>query len=290
MIVSYVLAVLAAAFNAASNLLQRKANREEPSERSMSLRLIVDLLHRPVWLAGVGAVVASFLLMAAALRLGRLAAVQPVLALELPLTLVGASWAFGARLRGREWTAAIVMTAGLAALIACLAPAAGTRGRASGLEWALASAACIGLILACIGMSSRGGPARRPALLGVAAGVNFGLSSAYMKGMTTGLDHGLLGVLRTWQSYAMVASGLTAMFLMQNALQAGRLIAAQPGLTLADPLIAIAWGVVVFQETTRGGIYLLLAGIAMVAVAVGVFILVRSPLLQGDAATEEAPG
>ncbi len=179
------------------------------------------------------------------------------------------------------------MTIGLAGLILSLAPQAGNGGRAPGVDWAVGSAATVRLILVCLAASSKGGPGRRPALLGLAGGINFGLTSAYMKGMTTGLSHGLLGVLLTWQTYAMAASGLVALFLAQNALQAGRLVSAQPGLTLADPIVAIVWGVVVFKETTRGGLFLIASAVTAAGIGFGVLTLARSPLLHGEAATPE---
>jgi drug/metabolite transporter (DMT)-like permease len=284
-IVSYALAVTAAVANATSNILQRKANQQEPPEVSMRLQLVADLIRRPVWLAGFATVILSFLLMATALSMGRLAAVEPILVLELPLTLVGASLAFKARVQLREWVAAATMTVGLAGLLALLAPQAGNGGRAPGLAWTVGSVTTLTVIAAGVAVSARSGP-RRAALLGAAGGVAFGLTAAYMKAMTVGWsEHGLLGVLLTWQTYAMAASGLVALFLMQNALQAGRLIAAQPGLTLGDPLVAILWGVIVFHETTRGGIFLVLSAGAAALIGLGVFILVRSPLLQAAAAT-----
>ncbi|HZT65723.1 MAG TPA: DMT family transporter [Acidimicrobiales bacterium] len=284
---AYVLAVLAAGANATSNVLQRMANREEPPELSMSPRLIVDLVQRPVWLAGMVAVILSFALMAAALGMGQLAAIQPIAVLELPLTLVGAAKVFGAGLGKREWAAAAVMSAGLAGLIAFLSPAAGHHGRAPAADWLVASAATIALVIACVAASYTGPPARRPALLGVATGITFGLTAAYMKGMTAGYRHGIGGVFLSWQTYAMVAAGLVGMFLMQNALQAGRLIAAQPGITLADPPIAIVWGVFVFKESTKGGVFVVLAVLSGLAMAAGAAVLARSPLLEGESATEE---
>lgn len=279
--VSYLLAVLAAAVNATSNVLQRKANREEPAELSMSVRLLLRLLRRPIWLAGFGTVVLSFLLMAAALGTGRLAAVQPVIVLELPLTLVAASRVLGAHLSKREWVAAVVMTVGLAGLIASLQPAAGNNGDAPGVAWALAGATsvvAIGLVLAG-GLRSRN-QAHRAALLGVATGMTFGLTAAFMKGMTAGFSHGgLTGVLTQWQTYAMAMSGIAGMFLLQNALHAGSLIVAQPGITLADPVVAIVWGVVVFHESTRTGAPLVAAVASAALMAGGAIVLARSPVL-----------
>jgi drug/metabolite transporter (DMT)-like permease len=283
----FLLAVLAAAANAASNVLQRKANREEPPELSMSPRLLADLARRPVWLAGIVLVTVSFLLMAAALDMGRLSAIQPVLVLELPMTLLAGSVVFRSPMHSREWAAAAAMTLGLAGLIAFLAPEGGTNGRAGWVMWLTASALTVLLVLGFILISSTGGPGRRPVMLGIAAGVAFGLTSAYMKGMTASFHAGLLGVVTTWQTYAVGVAGVAAMFLMQNALHAGRLIAAQPGLTLADPAVAMIWGLFVFKETVRGGMWLAPALISGALLAVGVFVLARSPLLDGVAATDE---
>jgi drug/metabolite transporter (DMT)-like permease len=286
----YALAVLAAASNAASSVLQRKANRDEPAELSMRAGLILDLLRRPVWLAGFGAVVVSFVLLAAALSMGQLAAIQPVVVMELPLTLIGAAWVLGAGLSAREWAAAGVMTAGLAGLLASLDPSGGNGGDASGPEWAVATGLTVLAVAAVVGagLQPAASPGRRTALLGVGTGMAFGLTSAFMKGMTAQFRQGgLLGVVTAWQTYAMIAAGLGAMFLLQNALHAGRLVVAQPGITLADPVVAIVWGVVVFHESTRTGWALLAAVAAAAMLAAGAVVLARSPLLAGQGAEEE---
>jgi hypothetical protein len=56
-----------------------------------------------------------------------------------------------------------------------------------------------------------------------------------MKGMTGTFSAGIVTLFTSWEIYAMVAAGLLGMFLVQLALNAAGLIAAQPGLTLADP-------------------------------------------------------
>ena len=291
MLVSYLLAVVAACANATANVLQRKTNRDAPAELSMSPRLVVDLVQRPAWLGGFVAVVASFLLMAAALGTGRLAAVQPIIVLELPLTLLGAAKVFSARLGWREWVPAGAMTLGLAGLIAALDPRGGDPGRVDGLSWLVAAGVTAGVIAAIV-LSGLWGTearveARRPGLLGVATGMTFGLTAAFMKGMTTGFSHGLVGVLGSWQAYAMAVCGLVGMFLMQNSLHAGRLLVAQPGITLADPAVAMTWGVVVFHERTRGGVGLILGVVSGMVIAAATVALARSPLLDNDEAPEE---
>jgi hypothetical protein len=86
-------------------------------------------------------------------------------------------------------------------------------------------------------------------------------------------------VFSSWQLYACAVTGILSTWLLENAYQAGPLTAAQPGITLMDPLAATTWGVAVFGEQIRGGWALGLAA-AVAAVAAGAFFLVRSPRLQ----------
>ena len=100
--ISYALALGAAAANAAGNVLNRKASREEPDRAEFRLRLIAGLLRRPAWLSAVGLMILSFALSATALGTGELATVQIVIILDLPLTLVGGARVLGGHLGRRE--------------------------------------------------------------------------------------------------------------------------------------------------------------------------------------------
>jgi len=278
-LLAYGFAVLAAATNAVSNVLQRKADRDQPPELAMSPRLVVELVQRPVWLLGFVAVIASFALMMVALSMGSLAAVQPVLVLELPLTLVAGQVAFGNRVSRQDWAGTAIVTAGLAGLVAFLSPGAGGKGHASGTLWLLAGVATVGIVVVCVLAGLRTANEHRAALFGAGAGVMFGLTSALMKGVTASFGHGVGGVVTAWQTYALVLAGAAAMFLMQNALQAGRLVAAQPGMTLGDPTIAILWGIFVFHEGVSGGLFVVLGALSGVVMAAGAVMLARSPAL-----------
>jgi glucose uptake protein GlcU len=87
----------------------------------------------------------------------------------------------------------------------------------------------------------------------------------------------------------MVATGALGMFLTQSALNAGQLIAAQPGLTLSDPLISVLWGVLVFKEQVREGWFILGEVACAGLIVAGVVMLARSPLLASDKAEEDQP-
>ncbi len=59
------------------------------------------------------ALVGSFVLQAVALGLGELSAVEPIITLEVPLTVLVASRVFGGQIGRAEWTSILVMTAGM---------------------------------------------------------------------------------------------------------------------------------------------------------------------------------
>jgi drug/metabolite transporter (DMT)-like permease len=297
---TYAAAVLAACANAVSSVLQRKANREVPRKQNLSWKLIQSLLHEPVWFGGVLAVIAGFLLQATALGSGQLAVVEPVLVLELPATLILASRVFRSRMRWQEWASTAVMTAALAGLLYFLSPSA---GRSAGVRWYVwltgigANLALAGVLVAWgrrgpagRGGTDRGSSARQAAVLGVAAGAAFGLTAALIKGMTTAFSGGFGALFTSWQLYGMVAAGALGLFLVQSAMNAGRLLAAQPGLTLSDPVVSILWGVLAFHEKVSGGIHIVLAAISGLIVAGAVIALARSPLLASEAARGEMDG
>jgi drug/metabolite transporter (DMT)-like permease len=294
---TYVLAVLAACANATSSVLQRKANRRAPRQENMSLKLIWSLAHEPVWFGGILAVTVGFLLQAAALGNGELSVVEPILVLELPATLILASRVFGSRMHRREWGSALAMTAGLAGMLYFLSPSA---GRPTGVRW-YAWVIGIGINLAAVaalvmwgrrgpaghGRPSGQGSAQQAAVLAVAGGATFGLTAALMKGMTETFTQGFTVLLTSWELYGMIVAGALGMFLVQSAMNAGRLIAAQPGLTLSDPIVSILWGVLVFGERVRGGWYVALAVVSGIAIAAAVVVLARSPLLSGESGQRE---
>src|ERR1700733_1382666 len=124
-LLSYLCAELAAFGNALSNVMQRKASLETPPDTPFGPRLLWDLVRNRTWVIGFSGMVTSFVLQAVALGLGQLSAVEPIITLEVPLTLLVASHVFAGRLGREEWTPIIVMTGGMVLLIAALDPMPG---------------------------------------------------------------------------------------------------------------------------------------------------------------------
>jgi multidrug transporter EmrE-like cation transporter len=82
--------------------------------------------------------------------------------------------------------------------------------------------------------------------------------------------------LAAWQSYGFALCGITAVFLLENALQAGPIAASQPALTLGDALVSLALGVTLYGEQIRTGWWILPELAAVVVITLGTLHLSRA--------------
>ncbi|HEX9033441.1 MAG TPA: DMT family transporter, partial [Streptosporangiaceae bacterium] len=150
------------------------------------------------------------------------------------------------------------------------------------LIWVTGTAASV-TVMAVLYLAGRAQPlgAPRAALLGIASGCGYGLTAAFTKGMSEEyIAGGVSAVLASWQIYACGAAGITSTWLLQNAYHAGTLAAAQPGITLTDPLVSNIWGIAAFGEQVRDGWILLLGVFPLAAIVGGVLALSRSRALR----------
>jgi drug/metabolite transporter (DMT)-like permease len=281
-VLSILFAVVAAAANAVSSVLQRKGAMKTPPERQSGLRVVVAQLHHRAFFGGFGLLIVGFLAQAAALSVGSLAVVQPILAAELPITLLVASRVFRRPLHRREWTAIAGMAGGLAAALAAASPTEGGHNPADlPLAAGCGSACALLLITAVIGWRLQGAP--RAALLGITSGGLFGVTATLMATVTARAQSGVGTLFSSWQLYAMALAGLAALVVLQQAYGAGVLNASQPGVTIVDPIIAVALGVTVFHEKLRLGWLLPIEIAALGAIVFGAIEMSRSPLASSEA-------
>lgn len=289
LLIGVLIAVAAAAANALGSVLQRSASRHhEPGAGRR--RSLLGLLRRPAWSAGIGAHVVGFVLQGAALTLAAISVVQPVLIVELPFTLVLSALLLHTPMGRRAWTAIAAMALGLAALLFCLVPGGGDPGATSGVAWLVGTAVVL-VVLAVLTVLGRGGRGRRRALwFGLATGVTYGYNAALLAGLTPAYADGVLGVLTSWQAYGVLIGGSVSFVYLQQALQAGDLIWAQPGITLANPLVAITWGFVVFGERAALDAWTLgaLAGAAGIVAGTVVLSRVENAVVAYDTRAEDA--
>ncbi|MFE7891927.1 DMT family transporter [Streptomyces sp. NPDC057412] len=283
-----VFAVCAALSNAVATVLQRKAALTVPSSQGLRAGLILDLLRRPVWLFGILAVIGAAVCQAVALATGPLTIVQPLFVLELPLTLIVAALLMQRRLPGSGWVAVTVVVVGLGVALAAAAPS-GDRTRVSLERWIPALAVCAGLVAALTVMALRRprGPARA-ACLGAATAISYAMTAALLKASTHLLDEeGIVAFLTAWQTYGFAVTGVCALFLLENSMQAGPLVASQPALTLGDAAVSLALGITLYEETVRSGWWLVPQLLGVALIAVGIVALSRTALNQSLVAPDE---
>lgn len=281
------LVLLAAAVSALGLVLLRKATQAEAARPTFSWELLWLLIrHRPLWAAGIVTMFAEFGLHALALSFNTVSMVQLLVVMELPFTLILSQVILGGRLKVREWSAIAAMALGVVVLLLTLSPHGGHSGSVTGFHWVLGLVVTVAAVAGILVAARWARPVARTALAGIAAGMGAGLIAVVAKPVTAAVGHGLGAVVTTWQTWALIAVSLAAFLLLQNALQAGRLVASQPGITLANPLVAVIWGVAVFGEQVRTGWWLVGAGFGAALLFAGAALLSRSPLLAGH---QEAP-
>ncbi|MGC4945806.1 DMT family transporter [Streptomyces sp. DT224] len=282
--IAVLFAVLTALSNGSASVLQRRAALDVPQTEAMRVSLIGHLLRQKVWLAGIALVIVAAVCQAVALATGPIAVVQPIFVIELPATLLLAGLMMRVRVPRTVWLGVAAVTAGLALGMATAAPGGGSDS-VHGAAWVPAlilTGVCEALLIAAA-LATRGN--LRAALLATAAAVGYALTAALMKDAMARLDAGGAGALfSSWQLYATAVAGVGALFLLQNALQAGTLVAVQPCLTLGDALISVLYGVTLFGEEVRTGWWVLPELLALGLIAAGCVELARSPLAAGNPA------
>jgi drug/metabolite transporter (DMT)-like permease len=283
-VLSVLFAVLAAVSNAVGTVLQRQAALIVPQSNGYRLRLMLDLLRTPVWFGGILGVIFAALFQALALVTGPLAVVQPIFVLELPFALLVSGLVFRKRMPRQGWVSVALIVVGLGTALFAASPSGGDLQPSMTL-WVLALASCGGamVLLAVAALRRPVGPARA-VCLGTAAAIGYALTAALMKSATDTLDHqGVAAFFESWQTYGFAAVGVCALFLLENAMQAGPLVASQPALTLGDAMISLSLGVTLYNESVRTGWWLLPEILGAGLVLLGAVGLSRLDALRQDA-------
>lgn len=256
------LALVAALLFALGTVLQQRAGLDEGTEGSTS-GLLVRMARRPVWVAGIAADALGFVAQAAALTIGRLAVVQPLLVSAVVFALPLGAKLTGQRIRRIDIAAALAVVVSLVLFLTVANPSGGRDDAPLG-EWLIAGGVIAALCLPLALLSRlRISPGRRAALLGTAAGLLFALSAALTKAVTDRLDDGLLDLVTNWRLYALIVVGYVSMTFNQLALSTGSLAPAAATSMAFDPIASVVLGVTLLQEsiheTTVGAVATVIA-------------------------------
>ncbi|WP_171163619.1 DMT family transporter [Streptomyces sp. I05A-00742] len=267
-------ALLAAVANATGTVLQRLAARTVPEGDAFSVRLVRHLVHSPAWLGGVAVIVGAAGCQALALTLGSLSLVQPILVTELPFTLLIACAVARRRLPAAGWAASLMVAAGLGLALVAAAPVGG-RDQVSPGRWTVTLAVTGAAMTLCVlGALPRSRGRARAALFASASAIGYALTATLMKAATGVFDdRGPAAFFGAWQTYAFVAAGACALFLLANAMESGPLVASQPALTLGEGVVSLALGMLVYGERVRTGWWLVPEGVGAVLATWGILLL-----------------
>jgi drug/metabolite transporter (DMT)-like permease len=280
---SIILALVAAFLFAVGTVFQQKGAMEESEDAAQSAGFLLTLARKPVWLFGVVMSGLGFAAQAAALGVGRLVVVQPLLVTSIVFALPFGARYTGQRVGKREIIGAVAVTAGIAAFLVISNPSEG-RDDAPVVEWLIAGG-ILGALTVVLVLASRGRrPGLKAAFLGTSAGVLFGLISALTKSTVDRLEEGVVHVVADWHLWVLIAISVAAFTILQSALQAGALAPALACLMAFETVAGGAIGVVLFEEQLNSSAGAIVGEVAVLLVALAGLIL----LAQSESAAEHA--
>jgi drug/metabolite transporter (DMT)-like permease len=271
---SLIAAVLAPLFYGVASAMQavavRAASRPAAAPGSGTFAavdpgLVVRMFRQWRFLASLGLDVLGFIAQLVALHRLPLFAVQAMIAANLAVTAVCASWMVRAVLGWREWLA----VGGVIAGVGLLGSSAGAQGAADvgntfklALIVAVAGIGMIGLAVARLP-----GPARTP-LLGATAGLGYGVLAVAAR-VLTGFSPALL--IRDPAAYALAAAGIVSFLFYASALEGGSVTVAVAAVVLVETVPPAAVGILLLGDKTRHG----LAAVAIAGFVLAVFSAVQ---------------
>jgi drug/metabolite transporter (DMT)-like permease len=264
--------VAAVAFGWSTALMYHSASRA-PSQARGIVALLRHLLVQPRWLLGMFASLAGLGLHALALKLGSLAVVQP-------LVVTGLVFAFIFRaILDRERPSRKLMGWVLVTAIGIALFLVGARSTSSAAEPSGRAASIflvVGALFAVLAwvFSGRVKPNHAGVLLGISGGLIFGMIAGVLKAVTG--SSGLLDIFMSWPVYVLVCLGATGFVINQRAYSSAPLSSSLPVLNVVNPVIAVIFGVLVFDERpSRELSQLVLELVGLVVVLTGVSFLAR---------------
>jgi len=263
-------------------VLQQLAARTVPREDSMRIKLLVQLVRRPLWLIGAAAMLVGYGLQALALSLGPVALVQPIVVTELAFAVPTAMWLDRKRPGVREWLGLGGVVIGVSTFLLGAVPAAGSSAPTFTV-WLYVLVPTGSLVAAVLFAAARAKGPGRSVLLGAAAGLCFGVIAVLTKATTFLLGQGLNVAMTQWEPYVLIGVGILALVCSQSAYQSGPIAYSMPMHDLLEPSVAVVIGITALNERIPlDPRSLAIIGIGAAMSCVGIVVLSRSPIVHGE--------
>ena len=209
--------------------------------------LLVRMLRQWRFVVSLGLDTVGFVAQLVALHRLPLFAVQAIVAANLAVTAVCATWLIGAVLHWREWIA----VGGVVTGVGLLGSSAGAQGATeAGVVFKLALVVAVAGV-ALIGVAAGRLPDRlRTPVLGVVAGTGYGVLGVAARVLD---GFAPLTLIRDPATYALIAAGIVSFLFYASALEGGSVTVATAGVVLAETLPPAAVGVIFLGDRTRPG-------------------------------------
>jgi hypothetical protein len=168
-------------------------------------------------------------------------------------------------------------------------PTAGASGLSGGEVLALwISVAVLLAVFLSAAYAARGNV--RAVAFAAAASTVYGVTAGLTKVVTGQLQHGgIVAPLQSWELYSAIVTGVTGVLLTQNALKPGALAAPVAVITLGDPLVAIAIGLLWLGESVNDAPWaVVLEVLAIASMCAGIALLAKQSESASAPAAEEA--
>jgi drug/metabolite transporter (DMT)-like permease len=246
------LAIVAAVFFALGTVLQQKGTLStEASEGDP--HFLLQILRRPVWLAGAVLMASGWVLQAMALDRASLLVVQSLTALSLVIALPLGALLTDQHIGRREFGGALFTSLGIIFFIAAGQPQGGAT-HPSATSWWIACVSVAVLVAVLVGVGTRFRGAARALTFGAAAGLGFGLQAAVTKTFVTEVGSGIFALLSSWSVWVLILSALTGFALQQSALKTGVLAPAMASANSVTLFTSVVLGITVYgEQISKGG-------------------------------------
>jgi len=262
----------AIAFGGSTALMHHSASRAPAGSGGFG-GLLRHLFTQRIWLAGIAASLAGLGLHSVALSLGSLAVVQPIVVTGLVFAFIFRSLLDRRLPQPRLMLWVVVVAAGIAVfLIGAHSSENSTDFSASSAFWFVAVAGAAATLTWWL--ATKAETVRAGLMMGVAGGLIFGLIASMIKVVTSA--DSVWQALTTWPIYALAGLGLSGFLSNQYAYNRAPLSQSLPVLNVVNPVIAVSFGIVVFDESPSSDPALLtLEVVGLIMVLTGVAFLAR---------------
>jgi drug/metabolite transporter (DMT)-like permease len=267
-IVSALLAVAAACLIATGTVLRQRASATSGA-------------ITPGWWLGAGLAVCGFSLQAAALGLGSILLVQPLLVLAVLFALPLEAWFDHRRPTRTEWAWGGALTCCVAVFL-CLASPRSSESRPGPMFFVLTVVAVLACLAGLVIAAESSNNHMRSLFYGLTAGALFGISALLIKAVITQANDDLPRIAFHLEIYLLVVVIVAGIFAQQRGFGSGDLQTSFPAMTVMEPAVAMALGMALLSERISVSVWEAgVVSIALVVMVVAVVELARHSAIRG---------